>query len=235
MDEALQRRERGAGTRWRHGCDMCVMRDVCGMYCAPPARARGGRNLRVFSMKSRVAGIVAKSKEGLDKMAVVDQILHGAFAGAAGTAALNIATYADMTARGRGSSEVPAKVAGHLTEAIGLDLEAQANGNDQASEKQKTKAQQRLSGLGALMGYTTGLSVGVLYGLARPYLGRVSLPLAGIALGAAAMAGSDAPATITGATNPKTWGMSGWLSDIVPHLIYGLVTAAAYESYASGK
>ena len=38
------------------------------------------------------------------------------------------------------------------------------------------------------------------------------------------MAGSDVPAVATGATDPKTWGTSGWLADIVPHAIYGLLT-----------
>lgn len=164
-------------------------------------------------------------------MSTVRHLYHGAVAGAAGTTALNLATYVDMTLRGRASSEVPAKVAGNLTDAIGLDLEAQANGSNHVSDSERSKAQQRLSGLGALMGYATGLSLGVLYGLARPYLKRAPLPLVGLALGAAAMAASDAPATITGATNPKTWGLSGWLSDIAPHAIYGLATAAAFESY----
>jgi len=35
----------------------------------------------------------------------------------------------------------------------------------------------------------------------------------------------------TGATDPKAWGTSGWLADIVPHAIYGLVTSAAYELF----
>jgi hypothetical protein len=36
----------------------------------------------------------------------------------------------------------------------------------------------------------------------------------------------------TGATDPKTWGTSGWLADIVPHAtIYGLITVAAYELF----
>lgn len=68
--------------------------------------------------------------------------------------------------------------------------------------------------------------------MVRPLIGRMSIPLAGLALGAAAMASSDVPATITGATNPKTWGAAGWVADIIPHAIYGLVTAMAFEAYA---
>ena len=158
--------------------------------------------------------------------------LRGIAAGATGTAALNIATYVDMAARGRASSEVPAKVAGTLSQSVGMPLEAEANGSEHVSQNEQAKAQHRLSGLGALMGYATGLGIGALYGLARPILVKLPLPLAGLALGAAAMASSDVPATITGATNPKTWGASGWASDIVPHAIYGLVTVLTYEAYA---
>ena len=157
--------------------------------------------------------------------------LRGIAAGATGTAALNIATYVDMAARGRASSEVPAKVAGALTQSVGMPLETEANGSEHVSQNEQAKAQHRLSGLGALMGYATGLGIGALYGLARPILVKLPLPLAGLALGAAAMASSDVPATITGATNPKTWGASGWASDIIPHAIYGLVTVLTYEAY----
>ncbi|MGE5334866.1 MAG: hypothetical protein ACM3N4_09230 [Nitrososphaerota archaeon] len=160
-------------------------------------------------------------------------LLRGTIAGAAGTAALNIATYMDIAVRGRSSSEVPAKVAGALTQSVGIPLEAEAHGQNQASDDERQQAQHRLSGIGALMGYVTGLGIGALYGLARPFVRRVPLPLAGLALGAAAMAGSDLPATITHASNPKTWSASGWAADIIPHAIYGLVTVAAYEAYAS--
>jgi hypothetical protein len=46
------------------------------------------------------------------------------------------------------------------------------------------------------------------------------------------MASSDAPAVKLGVTNPAEWGTSGWLADLVPHLAYGLVTAAVYEALA---
>jgi hypothetical protein len=160
-------------------------------------------------------------------------LLRGTAAGAAGTTALNIATYLDIAIRGRASSEVPEKVAGTLTQAVGIPLEAEANSKGNISDDEQQQAQHRLTGLGALMGYTTGLGIGALYGLARPLLGRrVSVPLAGLALGAAAMATSDVPATITGATNPKTWGAASWAADIIPHAIYGLVTVMTYEAYA---
>jgi hypothetical protein len=51
-------------------------------------------------------------------------------------------------------------------------------------------------------------------------------------LGLAAMAASDLPATALGVTDPRTWGAAGWASDLLPHLAYGLATAAVYEALA---
>lgn len=166
---------------------------------------------------------------------MIRRVLRGVAAGAAGTAALNIATYVDMTVRGRASSGVPTQVAGKLTDAVGLDLQSKQDGSKPVSDNEKARASHRLSGIGALMGYVTGLGVGAVYGSLRPQLSSISAPLAGMALGAAAMAGSDVPATVTGATDPRSWGASGWLSDIVPHVIYGVVTVAAYESFAGDQ
>lgn len=153
-------------------------------------------------------------------------VLLGTAAGAVGTAALNVATYADMVIRGRPASEVPSQVAGTLAEGAGLDLSAGSEGADRDAT-----ARNRRGGLGALLGYLTGLGVGAAYGLLRPRLGRVSLPLAGAGLGLAAMAASDIPAAATGATDPRSWGAAGWAADIVPHLAYGLFTAAAFEAF----
>lgn len=166
---------------------------------------------------------------------MIGQVMRGVAAGAVGTAALNIATYVDMTVRGRPSSDMPSRVAGKLTQAVGLDLQAEQDGSKPVSEDEKAKATHRLSGLGALMGYVTGLGVGAVYGALRPRPSSISLPLAGLALGAAAMAGSDVPATVTGATDPRTWGATGWVADIVPHVIYGVVTVAAYEAFSGER
>jgi|GEM_PF-6643874 len=46
------------------------------------------------------------------------------------------------------------------------------------------------------------------------------------------MAASDVPAAKLGATDPKTWGVPEWLSDIIPHVVYGLVTASVCDAIA---
>jgi len=147
-------------------------------------------------------------------------MLLGTAAGAVGTVALNAATYADMAVRARPPSSVPAEVAGQLAERAGVDL------------SDEETAQNRKSALGALSGFAVGLGVGTAYGLVRPHLGDVSKPLAGTVLGIAAMAGSDVPATRLGVTDPSEWSPDSWVSDIVPHLAYGLTTALAYDFLA---
>ncbi len=84
----------------------------------------------------------------------------------------------------------------------------------------------------ALLGFVNGLSTGAAYGLVRSQLDDLPVPLAGIVVGLTAMAASDLPLVAARASNPKTWGVSGWLADLIPHLIYGFVTVATYEALA---
>ena len=153
-------------------------------------------------------------------------VLIGTIAGAAGTVALDIASYTDMAIRGRSSSNAPAKLVENLANILHLPLSPQGTGsNDQA-------AQNRESGLGALLGYVNGLGTGALYGLVRSQLDNVPVPLAGILVGLVAMAESDVPLVTLGKSDPKTWGFSGWTADLIPHLFYGLVTVLTYETLA---
>lgn len=150
----------------------------------------------------------------------------GVAAGAVGTVALNVTTYADMAIRGRPASSLPSKVAGALADKIGLNLSSEQEGHDSEA------AQNRLSGLGALMGYVTGLGVGATYGLVRPHLRDVPLPIMGVATGITAMAGSDVPATALALTDPTSWSRSDWALDFGFHLAYGMVTAIAFDAFA---
>jgi hypothetical protein len=129
-----------------------------------------------------------------------------------------------MLLRGRPPSQVPAKTAAKLGAEAGLPVSMDD------VERGSPEVQNRISGAGALLGYTTGIGVGTLYGLLRPALNGTPLPVAGTMIGAAAMAGGDLPPVRLGLTNPRTWGTSGWLSDIIPHLIYGMVAAAVYQA-----
>jgi len=152
----------------------------------------------------------------------VTRLAWGAAAGAAGTAALNAVTYADMLVRARPASDVPAKAAGGLADRLHID--------PLRTENEEPAAEQRRQAAGALLGYATGIGVGVAYALVRPWTGRTSRLGAGAVLGLAAMAAGDTPIFLTGASDPRQWSAADWLADLVPHLAYGLVAAATFDA-----
>lgn len=158
-------------------------------------------------------------------MSMRRELVMGAAAGAIGTVALNITTYVDMAVRGRPSSEMPAETARRLADQAGISLSA--DGPDSQT------AQSRRTAIGQLLGYVTGLGVGVLYSGVAGKLGPVPRPLHAVLLGAAAMAGSDVPATLLGIAKPADWPASSWAADIVPHLAYGVATAATYHAFTA--
>jgi hypothetical protein len=147
------------------------------------------------------------------------QILAGALAGAAGTTALNAVTYLDMALRGRGSSSTPEKSVEKAAHAVHVDIPGESETREN-----------RLSGLGALSGMATGVSVGAVYGLLGAATGHTpSLAGGALVAGGGAMVGANLPMTLSGLTDPRSWSASDWLSDLLPHAAYGLVTALTYE------
>jgi hypothetical protein len=161
-------------------------------------------------------------------------ILMGTAAGAVGTVALDVVTYLDMAIRGRPSSSVPAQTVQRIAVGAGISLAPSGPSTPQEVQQHYQQIEARQSAIGALLGYHVGLGVGALYGAIRPFLGSVPLPLGALVLGAAATMAADVPAIVTGVTNPKEWGASGWLADVVPHLAYGVFTAVAYEAFSGG-
>ncbi len=149
------------------------------------------------------------------------RILAGLAAGAAGTTALNLVTYLDMLARARPASSTPEETVRVLERRTGLPLAAGGPDTDAAGN--------RRSALGALLGIASGLGVGAVYGAVRPALGRLPLPLLGVAAGLAANVATTGPMAAAGITDPREWSAGSWLSDLVPHLAYGLATAAVWE------
>jgi hypothetical protein len=143
----------------------------------------------------------------------MSKIVTGLCAGAVGTLALEVSTYADMLLRGRPSSEAPADLAEKLADRLGISL-----GDGEASDNRK-------SALGALLGYSTGLAIGAMYGLVGRGRHR-PVPLTGLVLGATAMAAADVPLVIAGIAKPGDWKAVDWLADAVPHAVYGVATAA---------
>ncbi|MFJ5532877.1 hypothetical protein [Streptomyces sp. NPDC093261] len=148
----------------------------------------------------------------------MQSVTKGLLAGAAGTLALNLVSHGDMPLRGRPSSNVPAEVADRLADRAGVPL---GDGEEKSNREQA---------LGAMLGYVIGLGIGCAYGLLRQRAGRPSIWTAAPLLGAAAMAGSDLPATVLKVTDPASWPLTSWASDAASHLPYGLTTASVYEA-----
>ena len=152
---------------------------------------------------------------------MANRVVAGVTAGAAGTLALNVASYVDMLVRGRPASKLPARVAGELADAVGMPLEFDTSDEGAVANREEA--------LGALLGYANGITIGLAYGLVRLLLPRPPTWFAGTLLGGLAMTASDYPATRLGLTDPTEWSGADWAADVVPHMAYGVVTAWAFE------
>ncbi|MFH9400399.1 hypothetical protein [Streptomyces sp. NPDC017638] len=140
-------------------------------------------------------------------------VVRGCAAGAAGTTVLNAVTYGDMALRGRASSQAPARTVEKMARSVGWPVPG--SGDDREN---------RLAGLGALAGIAVGLGTGAAVALAHRAGVRPPWWLGGAATGALAMAATDLPMARLGVSDPKSWSATDWVSDAVPHLMYGLVT-----------
>ncbi|MEU4242611.1 hypothetical protein [Actinoplanes sp. NPDC026619] len=147
--------------------------------------------------------------------------LAGAVAGAAGTAALNAATYVDMAVRGRGTSSTPEQT----VEAIEDRLPVSVPGEGETRSN-------RISGLGSLTGIATGIGIGAAFGLLHRAGLRPPAPVGAVLAGLAAMVATDASMTALRVTDPRQWSAGEWLSDLIPHLVYGSVTYGTVAALA---
>ncbi|WP_422769561.1 hypothetical protein ACN28C_22785 [Plantactinospora sp. WMMC1484] len=156
-----------------------------------------------------VAGLLDGSRIGrVRRDGRLGGAVDGLIAGAVGSVALNVVTYLDITLRARPASGSPEQSAQALVEKLHIGLGPE------------DRAANRRSGLGPLLGYATG----VLSGAALTLVGLRHLPkpVAAGLFGAGAMLASDGAMTALGVTDPRRWSPKDWLSDIVPHLAYGL-------------
>lgn len=145
-------------------------------------------------------------------------------AGAAGTLALEAASWLDVALRGRPPSDVPSRLVGKLAARTGIDAIAE--------QRDDERAQHRRSGASALLGYVTGIGAAAAAALLWSTRRSLPVPVVGLAAGAIAMTTSDAGATALGVTDPRSWSASGWLADALPHLAFGLTTAAVLDATA---
>jgi hypothetical protein len=146
--------------------------------------------------------------------------LRGAAAGAAGTTALNAATYLDMAVRGRAASSTPERTVEKLAEIAHAPIPGEGGTREN-----------RLQALGALTGLVAGMGFGTLVGLLRA-AGLRTNPLVGTALTTAGvLVATNGPMTALGITDPRTWSATDWLSDLAPHVVYGVVVRTTLDAF----
>jgi hypothetical protein len=148
-------------------------------------------------------------------MRLIEGVVIGAAAGAAGTTALNAVTYFDMAARGRPTSTTPEDTVEELSDRTGISIPGDGD-----------TRRNRVAGLGPLSGLAAGVGVGAVLGAARAWGRRPGLIPSSIVATVGALVASNGPMTALGISDPRTWAAKDWVSDIVPHLAYGMVTAA---------
>jgi hypothetical protein len=167
--------------------------------------------------KKTPVGTFGKGRRGIS---TVGWMLRGAAAGAAGTTALNGFTYLDMAVRGRPTSSTPEDTVEKLAGKAHVSIP----GDEQTRENRK-------QGLGPLMGLVAGIGVGVLGGLARASGYRSATPV-GIGLTTlGVLVAANGPMTVLGVTDPRTWSRTDWISDVVPHLAYGVVVKTTMDAF----
>ncbi|RBY82793.1 hypothetical protein [Blastococcus sp. TF02A-26] len=162
-------------------------------------------------------GTIGKGRRGISPLGWA---LRGAAAGAAASTALNAVTYVDMAVRGRGSSSTPEQT----VEALAEKAHVTVPGDEETRSN-------RLQGLGPLTGLVAGVGVGVLTGVARAAGFRSQWLVGTLLTTAGVMVAADGPMTALGVTDPRTWSRTDWVSDVVPHLVYGAVLKSTMDAF----
>jgi hypothetical protein len=144
---------------------------------------------------------------------MLNRIMQGAAAGAAGTTALNAVTYLDMALRARPPSDIPEQVVEELAKRAGIEVPGEGD-----------QRQNRLQGLAALSGLATGVLVGAVAGELRFAVLRLGPVLGSLLLGGGAMAATDLTIARLGISDPRSWDATAWASDAIPHLAFGATT-----------
>lgn len=160
-------------------------------------------------------------KEGLDMGRFTRGVISGAAAGAVGVTALNSVTYLDMLVRARPASSTPEESVRRLAGKTGITIP----GNDEQRSN-------RIAGLGPLLGIAAGLMAGVALGVARGFGWRPNPVVGTLAATGVALLAGNAPMTLLKVTDPRHWSPSDWLSDLVPHLAFGV---AAQSVLGAGR
>ncbi|GAA3352418.1 hypothetical protein GCM10017744_001310 [Streptomyces antimycoticus] len=126
---------------------------------------------------------------------------------------LGLVSYADMAVRARPASTTPEETLRKLTARLHIRIPGTGE-----------RLGNRIAGLAPMTGFAAGLGMRAVLGVARAAGWRPSLRRQYVVATVGALIGTNGPMTVLGVTDPRTWGLAGWVSDIVPHIAYAVVT-----------
>ena len=121
-----------------------------------------------------------------------------------------------MAVRGRGTSSTPEQTVEKLAKKVHVAIPGQGEIREN-----------RVQGLGPLTGLAAGIGVGVLAGLVRASGHRPGPLLTTLVV----LLAANGPMTVLGITDPRTWSRTDWISDLVPHLAYGVVIPKTMDAF----
>ncbi|WP_285247696.1 MULTISPECIES: hypothetical protein [unclassified Pseudarthrobacter] len=127
-------------------------------------------------------------------------------------------TYLDMVLRGRPGSSTPEKSVRKVAEVFGIRL--------QGSEKEQ---ENRVAGLGPLVGVGAGLAAGIAAAGLRTAGWRPGRTAGTVAASAMALLAGNAPMIVLRVTDPRQWSVADWAADIIPHLAFGAAAEAVFR------
>lgn len=119
---------------------------------------------------------------------------------------------------GRPSSSTPEESVDKIAASLGVSVPG-----DEAARNN------RIAGLGPLLGIAAGVSTGSALGVARALGWLPTRVVTGAVASAVGMVAGNGPMTLLGVTDPRSWAASDWAADVIPHLAYGVVAAAVLD------
>lgn len=141
-------------------------------------------------------------------------IVVGVLAGAAGTTALNTVSYLDMLISARPASDTSEVTITKLEEVIKLRVPGD-----------EVQHNNRVAALGPMTGIAVGVTIGAVLEIARSLGWRPGAVVLAVVATSGALIGSNTPMTLLEVTDPRKWSARAWISDIIPHLAFGIATA----------
>jgi hypothetical protein len=75
------------------------------------------------------------------------------------------------------------------------------------------------------------VGVGVLTGVARAAGLRSQWLVGTLLTTAGVLVAANGPMTALGITDPRMWSATDWVSDLVPHLVYGAVPTSTMDAF----